>query len=80
MNLILCLAFRVAYLVRVQRLKLDTGVSHGCDLNTSQENEWTLVDIFALLMLFSLFVPATEALCGTFIIETALRTCADLEV
>lgn len=48
------------YLLRIFDLKLGSRASHGYDLNTAKENEWTLGQIFALAMLFALLFPAGE--------------------
>lgn len=53
-------AFSTYYLSRVMQLKFDPGYAGGCDMNTAKENEWTLGQIFALVMLAALLLPARE--------------------
>lgn len=52
--------FSMYYLVRVMQLKFDPEYAGGCDMNTAKENEWTLGQIFALIMLAALLLPARE--------------------
>lgn len=45
-------------------LKYDRGFAKGCDLNTPEENTWTLGQMFAVIMLIGLLLPVTNIYNG----------------
>ena len=58
--------FTMWYLVRSLMLKFDDEAAHGCNLNAAEENEWTLGQMFAVIMLVALLLPAVDASLGAF--------------
>ena len=64
LDLSVCCAATIWYLYRVLRLKLDHPDT--CNLNTPEENEWTLGQMYASIMLVALFLPAVDASPGMY--------------
>ena len=61
LTFISCTGLTLWSLVHVLQLKFSPKHAHGCDLNTAQENQWTLSQITTMVVLVAVFVPLYDA-------------------
>ena len=69
----ICALLTLYFLAQALIVKYGNSGVEGCDLNIAAENEWTLSQIYAILMVVALLLPATDAYLGVY---TGLATLA----